>query len=217
MSNEKKVAVIGVGNIGSAVATNLVKGNRPVIVASRKLTDAQNLAGKLGNLATATEVPDALKQADIVVLAIMYDGVGDFLTEHAADLEGKEIIDPSNPISVDDKGNFSKSIPKDQSAGEINAHRIPKGATIAKAMGTWGAPILASASFQQPNPAIMFYATDDTNINSDIEKVITDSGFVPIRVGGMDQSIRIEVFGDLAGLANSTGPSLSIAEAESKI
>jgi lactate dehydrogenase-like 2-hydroxyacid dehydrogenase len=35
-SNKSKVAVIGLGNIGKIVATNLVKGNHPVIVADRK-------------------------------------------------------------------------------------------------------------------------------------------------------------------------------------
>ncbi|MEG0698081.1 MAG: NAD(P)-binding domain-containing protein, partial [Algoriella sp.] len=65
MSNEKKVAIIGVGNIGTAIATNTVKGNRPVILASRKLEDAEALSNKLGDLATAAEIPDAINQADI--------------------------------------------------------------------------------------------------------------------------------------------------------
>ena len=35
MTQKSKVAVIGLGNIGTVVATNLVKGNRSVIVADR--------------------------------------------------------------------------------------------------------------------------------------------------------------------------------------
>jgi predicted dinucleotide-binding enzyme len=37
MAQKQKVAVIGLGNIGTAVATNLVKGNRSVIIANRKI------------------------------------------------------------------------------------------------------------------------------------------------------------------------------------
>ena len=47
-SNKAKVAVIGLGNIGTAVATNLVKGNRPVIVADRKIEKAKELSQNLG-------------------------------------------------------------------------------------------------------------------------------------------------------------------------
>ena len=45
-TNKSKVAVIGLGNIGKVVASNLVKGNREVIVASHKLEDAKALAAK---------------------------------------------------------------------------------------------------------------------------------------------------------------------------
>ena len=49
-TNKLKVAVIGLGNIGKIVASNLVKGNREVIVASHKTEDAKALAQQLGTL-----------------------------------------------------------------------------------------------------------------------------------------------------------------------
>ena len=52
-----KIAVIGLGNIGQVVASNLVKGNRPVIVAGRTLSKAQEFAGRLGKLAQASSRP----------------------------------------------------------------------------------------------------------------------------------------------------------------
>src|SRR5688572_32703461 len=58
-TNKSKVAVIGLGNIGKVIASNLVKGNREVIVASQKFGDANTLAQKLGPLATAAEVSNA--------------------------------------------------------------------------------------------------------------------------------------------------------------
>ena len=59
-----KVAIIGLGNIGKVVAKNLVNGNQPVIVATRKLEDAKVLANELGNLLTAKETVEAIKEAD---------------------------------------------------------------------------------------------------------------------------------------------------------
>ena len=51
MTQKSKVAVIGLGNIGTVVATNLVKGNRSVIIADRTIEKANELSQKLGSLA----------------------------------------------------------------------------------------------------------------------------------------------------------------------
>ncbi len=179
------------------VAKNLVKGNRPVILASRKLVDAQTLASELGSLATAAETLDAIKQTDILVLSVWFNTIGEFMTKYANELKGKIIIDPSNPIAPDENSGFKKIIDEKESAGLINASLLPNGATMAKALGTLGAASLESAAFQTPEKATLFYATDDKNINSDVEQFIKDNGFEPVGVGGIDQSIRIEIFGDL--------------------
>jgi hypothetical protein len=51
--------------------------------------------------------------------------------------------------------------------------------------------------FQKPDAAVLFYAADDTSIHADMELLIRDNEFEPLRVGGIDHSIRLEVFGDL--------------------
>jgi len=196
MKTKSKVAVIGVGNIGTAVATNLVKGNRSVIVADRKIEKAKELSQNLGDLAQPMEIPAAIKEADIVVFAIWFDAIKELLNKYATELWGKIIVDPSNPIAPDDKGGFKKIIGEKESAGEILSSLLPKDAKLAKALGTLGVASLAGAAFQKPTN-VLFYATDDTSINEDIEQLIRDNGFEPVRVGGIDQSIRLEVFGDL--------------------
>ena len=216
MTKKLKVAVIGLGNIGTAVATNLVKGNRPVIVADRTFAKAKALTETLGNLAQPSEISTAVKEADIIVLAIYFDPIKDFLKQYASELDGKIIIDPSNPIAPDDKGGFKKIIDKDQSSGLILSSLIPNGAKLAKALGTLGAGALAEAAFQQPEKAVQFYATDDTSINPAIEELIRDNGFEPVRIGGLDQSIRLEVFGDLHEFG-ALGKTVTSSEAKEKV
>jgi predicted dinucleotide-binding enzyme len=70
--------------------------------------------------------------------------------------------------------------------------------------------------FQQPETAVLFYATDDTSINADIEQLIRDNGFEPVRVGGIEQSIRIEVFGDLHEFG-ALGKTVTVSEAKEKL
>lgn len=211
MTLKSKVAVIGLGNIGTAVATNLVKGNRSVIIADKTFEKATELAKKLGNLTQPATIADAIKQSEIVVLAIYFDPIKEFFKTYATELEGKIIVDPSNPIGLDENGGFKKIISADESAGELLSSLLPNGAKLAKAMGTLGAASLASAAFQTPEKAVQFYATDDTSINTEIEELIRDNGFEPLRVGGLNQSIRIEVFGDLHEFG-ALGKTVTLAE-----
>ncbi|GAC1387191.1 MAG: NADPH-dependent F420 reductase [Ginsengibacter sp.] len=197
MSQKSKVAVIGLGRIGAVVATNLVKGNRSIIIADRTLEKASQLSQTLGNLSKPTAISDAIRQADILVLAIWFDGIKEFFKTYATELQGKIIVDPSNPIAPDENGGFKKIIDKDQSSGQILSSLLPKGAKLAKAFGTLGAASLEKAAFQQPEKAVEFYATDDTSINNQIEDLIRDNGFEPVHIGAINKSIRIEVFGDL--------------------
>jgi len=216
MSQKSKVAVIGLGNIGGAVATNLVKGNRPVIIADRTLEKATTLAQKLGTLAQPAEIPAAIKDADIIVLAIYFDPIKAFLKQYAAELAGKIIIDPSNPIAPAENGGFKKIIGENESSGQILSTQLPKDAKLVKALGSLGVASLASAAFQKPNPTVLFYATDDARINGEIEDLIRDTGFEPVRIGGLDQSIRIEVFGDLHEFG-ALGKTVTATEAQEKL
>jgi len=213
MTQKSKVAVIGLGNIGAAVATNLTKGNRSVIVADKTIEKANQLSQKLGSLAQPATIADAIKQADIIVLAIYFDPIKEFLKTYETELQGKIIVDPSNPIAPDEKGGFKKIIGADESAGQILSTLLPNNVKLAKALGTLGAASLASASFQTPEKAIEFYATDDSSINGEIEELIRDNGFEPLRVGNLNQSIRIEVFGDLHEFG-ALGKTVTLSEAQ---
>jgi len=190
-------AIIGLGNIGSQLAKNLTAGGENVIVADRTLAKAEKLATELGGKARPMPVADAISKSDVVVLAIYFDAIKDLLTTHRGSLAGKVIVDPSNPIAPDGKGGFKKTIPADESSGQLIAALLPEGAELVKAFGTLGAQSLASGVNHSPERAVLFYATDYPEAGRAVARLITASGFSPVRVGGLDQSIRIEVGGDL--------------------
>jgi 8-hydroxy-5-deazaflavin:NADPH oxidoreductase len=215
-TSSSKIAIIGLGNIGQVVAKNLVKNNRSVIVADRNLEKAQVLASELGELAKPSSIGEAIKEANIIVMSIWFSAIKEVVYQYEALLEGKIIVDPSNPIAPNETGGFDKIIGENESAGLINASILPKGAKLAKALGTLGAASLANAANQQPDGAVLFYATDDTSINEAVEQLIRDNGFEPLRIGGLDQSIRIEVFGDLHEFG-ALGKAVTASEAKEKI
>lgn len=197
VSAKTKVAIIGLGNIGKTIATNLLKGKHPVILASRDSEKTKVLAGQLGNLATAKEIAEAIQEASIIIPAIYFNALKEFFQTYSKELEGKIIIDVSNPIAPDGNGGFKKIIGQNESAGKILSELIPKTAKLIKAFGTLGAGSLLSGAFAEPDKKVLFYASDCINNNPQIEELIISSGFVPFHVGGLDQSIQIEVFGDL--------------------
>lgn len=192
-----KVAIIGLGNIGKAVATNLIKGGHAITIASREIEKAQSFAAELGSLATAKETSDAIKEADVIIPALYFNSLKEFFTTYAAELDGKIIIDVSNPIAPDGQGGFTKIIGETESAAKILSDFVPKNAKLIKAFGTLGAESLSSEAFSQPEQKVLFYASDNTNSNAVVEELITHSGFAPLHIGGLDTAIRIEVFGDL--------------------
>lgn len=190
-----KVAIIGLGNIGKAIATNLIKGNHEVIVASRELSKSKELANTLGEKAHAKETIEAIKEADIIIPAVYFNTLKEFFQTYAKELEGKIIVDVSNPIAPDRNGGFKKIIGENESSGQILSELIPDNANFVKAFGTLGAGSLLGSAFSEPDRKVLFYAAEQAN--SHVEQLIENSGFDPLYVGGLDKSIRIEVFGDL--------------------
>lgn len=213
MDPNPTVAVIGLGNIGKVLAANLTKSGTHFIAADRNITKAKELAGQWGTPAQPSNIQDAVDEADIVIPSIPFGEISDFLKQHGTALQGKIIIDPSNPIAPDEKGGFKKTIGNNESAGQTNAAALPEGAKLAKALGTLGAESLADAAYREPEKSVLFYASDEISINPSVEWLIRSIGFEPLCIGGIDQSIRLEVFGDLHEFG-ALGKAVTVAEAK---
>jgi 8-hydroxy-5-deazaflavin:NADPH oxidoreductase len=211
-------AIIGVGNIGGAVARNLVQGGESVVLAAKDDQHAAKVAGGLGERARSASVGDAIAEADAVVLAVWLDTIKELVPTHADALSGKVVIDPSNPIGFDENGHMMRTLPEDQSAGSVVASLLPSGAHYVKAFGTLGADSLASAANRSPRRAVLFYATDDDVAAADIEVLINAAGFDPERAGGLASAARLEVpGGDLHQNGGLGGKLVDVDEARAAI
>jgi predicted dinucleotide-binding enzyme len=210
-----KTAVIGLGNIGSKVAANLAAGGESVIVSQPNVAEARELAQKLVGRVEALPVEEALAKADVIVLALWFNVMKEFVAKYRNTMVGKIEVDPSNPIAPNGKGGFDKIIPVDQSSGEIIAGLLPPGAELVKAFGTVAADSLSSGANRKPERAVLFYATDFPEAGRVVSRLITASGFAPMSVGGINKSIRIEAFGDLNQY--KLGKLVSVKEAEAVV
>jgi predicted dinucleotide-binding enzyme len=188
-------AIVGVGNIGGTVARHLVAGEEFVLLAAKDESHAAALANELGPLASAVSVSEAIDSADTVVLALWLDAIKELVPQHAELLEGKVVIDPTNPIGFDEKGQVMRTLPEGQSAGSIVISLLPSGSHYVKAFGTLAADALAAAAHQEPQLAVLFYATDDDVAATTIERLIRAAGFEPLKAGGASDAGRIEAPG----------------------
>jgi len=119
------------------------------------------------------------------------------LFEYGERLAGKVIVDPSNAVGPDGQGGYRKTIGDQESSGQILAGLLPAGAQLVKAFGTLSGGSLAAVARQEPDRAVLFYAADDAAAGDLVAELIRTAGYEPVLVGGLDQSIHIEMFGDL--------------------
>jgi len=195
--SDSTVAIIGTGNIGSTLAANFAAGGQDFLLAGRDQEAARKIAADVDGHAEAASVDEAVDRADVLVLAVWLDAFEQLLAQYGERLVGKVIVDPTNPVGPDSDGNYRKVIPERESSGQILAGLLPAGARLVKAFGTLSAPTLSAAARREPERAVLFYAADDNAAGDLVADLIRAGGYEPVRVGGLDQSIRIEMFGDL--------------------
>lgn len=186
-----KIAVIGTGNVGSALGLGWAKRGHEVIFGTRdtKSEEVKKLAGKNVSLATT---PEAVKAANVVALAVPWAAVSPVLDEIAPLLEGKVLIDCTNPTSAWPKMDHSSG-----AGGEQVAAMAPR-AKVVKSFNTTGFENMQNPSFGGV-PAAMFYAGNDEDSKKTVHQLATDLGFDAIDAGGLPQSHTLEVLASLWG------------------
>jgi hypothetical protein len=195
--SDSTVAIIGTGNIGSRLAANFAAGSQDFLLAGRDQEAARKLAASLGGHAEVVSIDEAIARADVLVFAVWLDPFRELIAHYGERLAGKVIVDPTNPVGPDGAGGYRKVIGEQESSGQILAGLLPAGARLVKAFGTLSVGSLSAAAWREPERAVQFYAADDDAAGDLVADLIRAGGFEPVRVGGLDQSIRIEMYGDL--------------------
>ena len=210
-------AVIGTGNIGSTVIRDLAAVGEDLVIASSSLDHARAFARSLPVEVKVATPEGAIKQADTVVLAVWMEHARDLIQANQKSLSGKTVVDPTNNIGIDDNGGFVDLNPEGVSAGQQLAAILPEGSHYVKAFGTLSAESLESNGGPDGEAVALYYATDDNQAASVAERLIALAGFAPVKAGGIADTGRIEVWGDLHQSGGLNGATLSANEARARI
>jgi predicted dinucleotide-binding enzyme len=168
------IAILGKGNMGKGLA--------------------QRLAGKadvsFGSRSGGTSYADAVKGADIVVLALPFSAA----LEAAArlDLSGKIIVDMSNPVSADFSG---LTIGHTTSAAEEIA-KVASGARVVKAFNTIFAGLFDTPASATANVPVFVAGNDEAAVAA-VADLATKAGFAVEKVGDLTGARLVEPVGML--------------------
>jgi len=190
------VTIIGAGNMGRGIGTRLVAGGNHVTILDTDPDEARQLAAELdrgGGAAEGGAAGDPLT-GEVVVLAVWHDGALAAAEQYADQLDGKTVVDISNPVNVE---TFDGLVtPPDSSAAEELAKKLPTGAKVVKAFNTTFAGTLVEGEVGG-QPLDVFIAADDDQAKQTITELVRASGLNPIDAGPLRRARELERLGFL--------------------
>jgi hypothetical protein len=186
-----KIGILGSGNIGGALGrTWAAAGHTVMFSGSRDQAKLEALAQQAGHGASWGTLEEAAAFGEVVLLALLWPQVVEALPQLAPVLEGKILIDASNPLTPDF---VHLAIGHTDSGGETVARQLP-GVRVVKAYNSVGANIIGSASKQFGNVTAptLFFCGDDAGAKQTVAGLIAASGFEPFDVGALSTARFLE-------------------------
>jgi 8-hydroxy-5-deazaflavin:NADPH oxidoreductase len=188
-----RIAIIGVGNVGSALARVSVGTGHTVVLASRNPQRAADVAAVIGadlgaeiGVEAAPSVVEAVHGADLVVLAVpstAVAGIADDIRQHVT---GTIVVDPTNPVRDDMAGLLS-----DSGSVAEGAQLLLPDAFVVKALNTIFAGRLADPVIDGI-PLDGFYAGDDAAAKARVAELLAAIGLRPLDVGALPMARALE-------------------------
>ena len=197
------ISIIGSGGMAAAIAGRAAKAGHTVEVVSRDTAKARALADQLASAATTGTYGAALA-GDIVILAVPYTSAAAVVAEFGDALDGKVVIDITNPVSPDATGLVT---PAGSSGVQEIAKASAAGARFVKAFNTIFGHVLAKGGRLDA-----FIAADDPEAKARVFAFIESLGLRPLDVGGLNMAQTLEALGlMMIGLAKNGAGTWDIA------
>ena len=183
-----RIAVIGTGSVGGTLGRRWAELGHAVTFGAKDPRDAKAkaLVAKIGHRASIASVPEAVADAEVVVLATPASANADAIAS-AGDLAGKILIDVTNPLKPDLSG---LSVGPDTSGAELVA-KLASRARVYKALNQTGYENMADPVFSAGR-AVMFVAGDDPAGKSAVLKLVGELGFEAIDAGDLRAARLLE-------------------------
>lgn len=182
-----KIAFIGIGNVGFAIANNLQKNGHQIVVANNNANSESVTKALQQNPAfTLRKIQDAVNESDIVFLATPFQATVAALS--GIKFNGKTLVDCTNPVGP----GLSHGLKSERSGSEVVQELAPD-ARVVKAFTIYGFENFIDSSFPKyiVKPA-MLICGDDADAKKQASVLIDGMGFFTKDTGPLSQALHLE-------------------------
>ena len=190
-----RIGIIGTGRIGGALARHWVAAGHEVFMSSRHPEELEPLAAELGSRAHVGMPCEAAAFGPIVLVSIPYGAMPQIGADCAAELEGKIVLDTSNPVENRDGAMALEAQRK--GAGVATAEFL-RGTRVVRAFNCIPAAALANNGNRQPERIAIPIGGDDAEALRIAERLVSDAGFDAVVVGSLADTRRFDLGQPLA-------------------
>jgi NADPH-dependent F420 reductase len=139
----------GTGPLGGGLARRFAAAGVAVVVGSRDADRGARIAAEIladvpSGIVSGTDNAEVARQADLLVVAVPYEGHAELLRELADELTGKIVVDAVNPLGFDKHGAFALHV-AEGSAAQQAAALLPD-SRVTAAFHHVSAPLLQDVS-----------------------------------------------------------------------
>lgn len=185
-----KLAFVGVGNVGGALAECYGRLGHEILVAARDAgsRSVREVVARVPG-ARALSPVDGVSAADVVFLATPYAGNEEALRAIGPALDGKVLVDCTNPVGA----GLTHGLGSTRSGAEAVQASAPQ-ARVVKAFTIYGYENLAEPSYPTSGdirPA-MLLAGDDAEAKQIVGGLCSEAGWEPVDVGPLSSSLHLE-------------------------
>ena len=187
-----KYAIIGSGNIGTALARTFAHKNIEVAIAnSRGAESLASLTKELGPRVVPRSVEDVY-EADMVFLAVPYVAHKEVATKFKQ-WDGKIVVDLTNAFGVT----------PEELGGLLSSEIVSQafiGARLVKAFNHLPAEQLGTNPSLERQRQVVFVSSNDADASKTVADTATELGFAPIELGRLDKGgVPLHVLGKARG------------------
>jgi predicted dinucleotide-binding enzyme len=188
-SSPTRIGVVGSGNIGGTIGGLWVKKGHPVFFSSRHPEELKDMIAKLGSLAKAGTVEEAVTFGDVLFIAVPYGAIPQIGKDYSAKMKGKVMLDACNAVSTRD-GAIADEV--EQNGIGVTTQKYFPGVRIVRAFNTMSYMVFAREA-NRPDPKLAIpIAGDDPQAVQIAAALVRDAGFDPVTVGTLADARRFQ-------------------------
>lgn len=185
-----KVAILGSGDVGQALAKAFKSEGHEVQLATRDIKSDKAKAIRDVQGIQVRTFAEVAEWCELAVLCVLYTALDDVVSQIRDHLKDKVVIDVTNPLDLSAGMPPSLLIGTNDSAGEEVQRKLPQ-AKVVKALNSVGNGHMYKPQFGDVTPT-MFYCGNDKGAKEVVHTILLSFGWSPVDIGDITGSRELE-------------------------